>query len=191
MWHSWTLVKHLELAMLFLKCHVLQCASIIYRLIFVPLIVTASLSSLLITPFPSPGSSLTRSCASSYQRRWRRSQTTSLENGVFPRWWAGNYKPVCFLPCNSILLPDFATKHQCNAVVLYGALMPVKLKLALDSCFFLMFHHSVYHYEHNEMLPTKYRSIWKAVPEILTNSKPMAQRGVSWNITSCKLSIWF
>lgn len=47
----------------------------------------ASLSSLLITPFPSPGSSLTGSCASSYQRRWRRSQTTSLENGVFPRWW--------------------------------------------------------------------------------------------------------
>ncbi|XP_049597887.1 folliculin-interacting protein 1 isoform X1 [Syngnathus scovelli] len=47
---------------------------------------SASLSSLLITPFPSPGSSLTSSCASSYQRRWRRSQTTSLENGVFPRW---------------------------------------------------------------------------------------------------------
>ncbi|XP_056141261.1 folliculin-interacting protein 1 isoform X2 [Lampris incognitus] len=45
-----------------------------------------SLSSLLITPFPSPGSSLTSSCASSYQRRWLRSQTTSLENGVFPRW---------------------------------------------------------------------------------------------------------
>ncbi|XP_059207451.1 folliculin-interacting protein 1 [Centropristis striata] len=47
---------------------------------------SASLSSLLITPFPSPGSSLTSSCASSYQRRWLRSQTTSLENGVFPRW---------------------------------------------------------------------------------------------------------
>lgn len=46
----------------------------------------ASLSSLLITPFSSPGSSLTSSCASSYQRRWLRSQTTSLENGVFPRW---------------------------------------------------------------------------------------------------------
>uniref|UniRef100_A0A8C1URS8 Folliculin interacting protein 1 n=1 Tax=Cyprinus carpio TaxID=7962 RepID=A0A8C1URS8_CYPCA len=46
----------------------------------------SSLSSLLITPFPSPGSSLTSSCASSYQRRWLRSQTTSLENGVFPRW---------------------------------------------------------------------------------------------------------
>uniref|UniRef100_H3DF84 Folliculin interacting protein 1 n=1 Tax=Tetraodon nigroviridis TaxID=99883 RepID=H3DF84_TETNG len=47
---------------------------------------SASLSSLLITPLPSPGSSLTGSCASSYQRRWLRSQTTSLENGVFPRW---------------------------------------------------------------------------------------------------------
>ncbi|XP_026226177.1 folliculin-interacting protein 1 isoform X1 [Anabas testudineus] len=47
---------------------------------------SASLSSLLITPFPSPGSSLTSSCASSYQRRWLRSQTTSLENAVFPRW---------------------------------------------------------------------------------------------------------
>ncbi|TTU76953.1 Folliculin-interacting protein 1 [Bagarius yarrelli] len=49
---------------------------------------SASLSSLLITPFSSPGSSLTSSCASSYQRRWLRSQTTSLENGVFPRWSA-------------------------------------------------------------------------------------------------------
>uniref|UniRef100_A0A3Q0SEJ4 Folliculin interacting protein 1 n=1 Tax=Amphilophus citrinellus TaxID=61819 RepID=A0A3Q0SEJ4_AMPCI len=47
---------------------------------------SASLSSLLITPFPSPSSSLNSSCASSYQRRWLRSQTTSLENGVFPRW---------------------------------------------------------------------------------------------------------
>ncbi|KAJ0062217.1 hypothetical protein NL108_018137 [Boleophthalmus pectinirostris] len=47
---------------------------------------SASLSSLWITPFPSPGSSLNSSCASSYQRRWLRSQTTSLENGVFPRW---------------------------------------------------------------------------------------------------------
>ncbi|XP_030649617.1 folliculin-interacting protein 1 [Chanos chanos] len=47
---------------------------------------SASLSSLLITPFPSPGSSLTSSCASSYQRRLLRNLTTSLENGVFPRW---------------------------------------------------------------------------------------------------------
>ncbi|XP_075399757.1 folliculin-interacting protein 2 isoform X2 [Tenrec ecaudatus] len=44
---------------------------------------SASLSSLLITPFPSPGSSA--SSSSSYQRRWLRSQTTSLENGVIPR----------------------------------------------------------------------------------------------------------
>lgn len=44
---------------------------------------SASLSSLLITPFPSPSSS--SSSSSSYQRRWLRSQTTSLENGIFPR----------------------------------------------------------------------------------------------------------
>uniref|UniRef100_UPI00398ECF33 folliculin-interacting protein 2-like isoform X2 n=1 Tax=Pristiophorus japonicus TaxID=55135 RepID=UPI00398ECF33 len=47
---------------------------------------SASLSSLLITPFPSPNSSFSSSCASSFQRRWLRSQTTSLENGIFPRW---------------------------------------------------------------------------------------------------------
>ncbi|XP_059500768.1 folliculin-interacting protein 2-like isoform X3 [Stegostoma tigrinum] len=47
---------------------------------------SASLSSLLITPFPSPNSSSTSSCASSFQRRWLRNQTTSLENGIFPRW---------------------------------------------------------------------------------------------------------
>ncbi|XP_004708797.1 folliculin-interacting protein 2 isoform X4 [Echinops telfairi] len=44
---------------------------------------SASLSSLLITPFPSPSSSA--SSSSSYQRRWLRSQTTSLENGLIPR----------------------------------------------------------------------------------------------------------
>ncbi|XP_028610748.1 folliculin-interacting protein 2 isoform X3 [Grammomys surdaster] len=44
---------------------------------------SASLSSLLVTPFPSPSSST--SSSSSYQRRWLRSQTTSLENGIFPR----------------------------------------------------------------------------------------------------------
>ncbi|XP_062429800.1 folliculin-interacting protein 2 isoform X2 [Rhea pennata] len=44
---------------------------------------SASLSSLLVTPFPSPSSS---SSSSSYQRRWLRSQTTSLENGIIPRW---------------------------------------------------------------------------------------------------------
>lgn len=48
---------------------------------------SASLSSLLITPFPSPSSST--SSSSSYQRRWLRSQTTSLENGIFPRRLAG------------------------------------------------------------------------------------------------------
>ncbi|XP_056417641.1 folliculin-interacting protein 2 isoform X2 [Hyla sarda] len=47
---------------------------------------SASLSSLLITPLPSPSTSFSSNCASSYQRRWLRSQTTSLENGVVPRW---------------------------------------------------------------------------------------------------------
>ncbi|XP_028658484.2 folliculin-interacting protein 2-like isoform X1 [Erpetoichthys calabaricus] len=47
---------------------------------------SASLSSLLVTPFPSPSNSFSSSCASSYKRRWLRSQTTSLENGVVPRW---------------------------------------------------------------------------------------------------------
>ncbi|CAN2388744.1 Folliculin-interacting protein 2 [Pristimantis euphronides] len=47
---------------------------------------SASLSSLLITPLPSPSSSFSSNCASSYQRRWLRSQTTSLENGLVPRW---------------------------------------------------------------------------------------------------------
>ncbi|KAJ6668724.1 hypothetical protein lerEdw1_012207 [Lerista edwardsae] len=42
---------------------------------------SASLSSLLMTPLPSPSSS-----SSSYKRRWFRSQTTSLENGIIPRW---------------------------------------------------------------------------------------------------------
>ncbi|XP_051865274.1 folliculin-interacting protein 2 isoform X2 [Pristis pectinata] len=49
---------------------------------------SASLSSLLITPFPSPNSSFSSNCASSFQRRWLRSQTTSLENGILPRWSA-------------------------------------------------------------------------------------------------------
>nr|DBA29051.1 TPA: hypothetical protein GDO54_009318 [Pyxicephalus adspersus] len=47
---------------------------------------SASLSSLLITPLPSPSTSYSSNYASSYQRRLLRSQTTSLENGVFPRW---------------------------------------------------------------------------------------------------------
>uniref|UniRef100_A0A8D0H767 Folliculin interacting protein 2 n=1 Tax=Sphenodon punctatus TaxID=8508 RepID=A0A8D0H767_SPHPU len=45
---------------------------------------SASLSSLLITPFSSPSS--LASSSSSYQRRWLRSQMTSLENGIVPRW---------------------------------------------------------------------------------------------------------
>ncbi|XP_042193840.1 folliculin-interacting protein 2 [Callorhinchus milii] len=49
---------------------------------------SASLSSLLATPFPSPNSFSSSSCASSFQRRWLRSQTTSLEHGIFPRWSA-------------------------------------------------------------------------------------------------------
>lgn len=65
---------------------IFQMLFLLERFLFIPLIIAASLSSLLITPFPSPGSSFNKSCASSYQRRWRRSQTTSLENGVFPRW---------------------------------------------------------------------------------------------------------
>ncbi|XP_072526415.1 folliculin-interacting protein 2 isoform X2 [Salminus brasiliensis] len=47
---------------------------------------SASLSSLLATPMPSPGSSSSSGCASSYQRRWLRSQATSLQHGPFPRW---------------------------------------------------------------------------------------------------------
>ncbi|XP_066517441.1 folliculin-interacting protein 2 isoform X2 [Hoplias malabaricus] len=47
---------------------------------------SASLSSLLATPLPSPGSSSSSGCASSYQRRWLRSQATSLQHGPIPRW---------------------------------------------------------------------------------------------------------
>ncbi|XP_043092211.1 folliculin-interacting protein 2 isoform X3 [Puntigrus tetrazona] len=47
---------------------------------------SASLSSLLATPLPSPGSSFSSGCASSYQRRWLRSQATSLQHGPIPRW---------------------------------------------------------------------------------------------------------
>ncbi|XP_035386134.1 folliculin-interacting protein 2 isoform X3 [Electrophorus electricus] len=46
---------------------------------------SASLSSLLATPLPSPGSSSSSGCASSYQRRWLRSQATSLQHGPIPR----------------------------------------------------------------------------------------------------------
>ncbi|XP_041119322.1 folliculin-interacting protein 2-like isoform X3 [Polyodon spathula] len=47
---------------------------------------SASLRTLLVTPFPSPSNCISSSCASSYQRRWLRSQTTSLEKGPVPRW---------------------------------------------------------------------------------------------------------
>ncbi|TRY90351.1 hypothetical protein DNTS_023632, partial [Danionella cerebrum] len=46
---------------------------------------SASLSSLLATPLPSPGSSLSSGCASSFQRRYLRSQATSLQHGPVPR----------------------------------------------------------------------------------------------------------
>lgn len=60
---------------------------------------SASLSSLLITPFPSPSSST--SSSSSYQRRWLRSQTTSLENGVFPRRSTDETFSLAEETCNS------------------------------------------------------------------------------------------
>ncbi|XP_031229991.1 folliculin-interacting protein 2 isoform X4 [Mastomys coucha] len=60
---------------------------------------SASLSSLLITPFPSPSSST--SSSSSYQRRWLRSQTTSLENGVFPRRSTDEAFSLAEETCNS------------------------------------------------------------------------------------------
>uniref|UniRef100_A0A673KCI7 Folliculin-interacting protein 2-like n=1 Tax=Sinocyclocheilus rhinocerous TaxID=307959 RepID=A0A673KCI7_9TELE len=47
---------------------------------------SASLSSLLATPLPSPGSSFSSGLSSSYQRRWLRSQVTSLQHGPMPRW---------------------------------------------------------------------------------------------------------
>ncbi|XP_022522276.2 folliculin-interacting protein 2 isoform X4 [Astyanax mexicanus] len=47
---------------------------------------SASLSSFLATPMPSPGSSSSSGCASSYQRRLLRSQATSLQHGPIPRW---------------------------------------------------------------------------------------------------------
>nr|XP_033797353.1 folliculin-interacting protein 2 isoform X2 [Geotrypetes seraphini] len=62
---------------------------------------SASLSSLLITPLPSPGSSYSSSCASSFQRRWLRSQTTSLENGIVPRWSTEEMFSMADESCNS------------------------------------------------------------------------------------------
>ncbi|XP_051646676.1 folliculin-interacting protein 2 isoform X2 [Manacus candei] len=60
---------------------------------------SASLSSLLVTPFPSPSSS--SSSSSSYQRRWLRSQTTSLENGIIPRWSTEEMFSMADENCNS------------------------------------------------------------------------------------------
>ncbi|KAM6269474.1 folliculin-interacting protein 2 isoform 3-T3 [Porphyrio hochstetteri] len=60
---------------------------------------SASLSSLLVTPFPSPSSS--SSSSSSYQRRWLRSQTTSLENGIIPRWSAEEMFSMADETCSS------------------------------------------------------------------------------------------
>ncbi|NXP49108.1 FNIP2 protein, partial [Heliornis fulica] len=60
---------------------------------------SASLSSLLVTPFPSPSSS--SSSSSSYQRRWLRSQTTSLENGIIPRWSTEEMFSVADETCSS------------------------------------------------------------------------------------------
>ncbi|NXC44975.1 FNIP2 protein, partial [Penelope pileata] len=60
---------------------------------------SASLSSLLVTPFPSPSSS--SSSSSSYQRRWLRSQTTSLENGIIPRWSTEEMFSMADESCNS------------------------------------------------------------------------------------------
>ncbi|XP_030047461.1 folliculin-interacting protein 2 isoform X2 [Microcaecilia unicolor] len=62
---------------------------------------SASLSSLLITPLPSPSSSYTSSSASSFQRRWLRSQTTSLENGIIPRWSTEEMFSMADESCNS------------------------------------------------------------------------------------------
>lgn len=78
----------------------------------------ASLSSLLITPFPSPGSSLTSSCASSYQRRWLRSQTTSLENGVFPRWWDLDTPALKQCETNHVSAISMHGKTHCSAAFL-------------------------------------------------------------------------
>ncbi|XP_043917988.1 folliculin-interacting protein 2 isoform X2 [Protopterus annectens] len=62
---------------------------------------SASLSSLLIPSFPSPGSSLSGGSSSSYQRRWLRSQTTSLENGIVPRWYTEETFSMADESCSS------------------------------------------------------------------------------------------
>ncbi|XP_053335940.1 folliculin-interacting protein 2 isoform X2 [Clarias gariepinus] len=62
---------------------------------------SASLSSLLATPLPSPGSSYSSGCASSYQRRWLRSQATSLQHGLIPRWSTDEMFSLSDESCNS------------------------------------------------------------------------------------------
>uniref|UniRef100_A0A8C2BY05 Si:ch211-42i9.8 n=1 Tax=Cyprinus carpio TaxID=7962 RepID=A0A8C2BY05_CYPCA len=62
---------------------------------------SASLSSLLATPLPSPGSSFSSGCASSYQRRWHRSQATSLQHGPMPRWNTEEMFNLSDESCNS------------------------------------------------------------------------------------------
>lgn len=62
---------------------------------------SASLSSLLIPSLPSPGSSFSGSCSSSYQRRWLRSQTTNLENGIVPRWYTEETFSMADESCSS------------------------------------------------------------------------------------------
>ncbi|XP_051745471.1 folliculin-interacting protein 2 isoform X2 [Ctenopharyngodon idella] len=63
---------------------------------------SASLSSLLATPLPSPGSSFNSGCASSYQRRWLRSQATSLQHGPMPRWSTEEMFNLSDESCSSI-----------------------------------------------------------------------------------------
>uniref|UniRef100_A0A672S792 Folliculin-interacting protein 2-like n=1 Tax=Sinocyclocheilus grahami TaxID=75366 RepID=A0A672S792_SINGR len=62
---------------------------------------SASLSSLLATPLPSPGSSFSSGLSSSYQRRWLRSQATSLQHGPMPRWNTEEMFNLSDESCNS------------------------------------------------------------------------------------------
>nr|XP_044987072.1 folliculin-interacting protein 2 isoform X2 [Jaculus jaculus] len=77
---------------------------------------SASLSSLLITPFPSPSSSA--SSSSSYQRRWLRSQTTSLENGIFPRRSTDEAFSLAEETCSSS--PAIVSRKKIAVSVVFG-----------------------------------------------------------------------
>ncbi|XP_027622374.1 folliculin-interacting protein 2 isoform X2 [Tupaia chinensis] len=77
---------------------------------------SASLSSLLITPLPSPSSSA--SSSSSYQRRWLRSQTTSLENGVVPRRSADETFSLADETCSSN--PAIARRKKVAVSVIFS-----------------------------------------------------------------------